>query len=72
MAGTYKLVEIVGTSSESISHAIENAIADAARTLRNLHWFEVVEQRGTIRNGHVLEYQVKLRVGFKLERPAEG
>jgi flavin-binding protein dodecin len=67
MAGTYKLIEIVGTSTEGLSQAIDSAIEHAAKTIRNLHWFEVVEQRGTIRNGHVLEYQVKIRVGFKLE-----
>ncbi|RME72272.1 MAG: hypothetical protein D6776_09060 [Planctomycetota bacterium] len=74
MPGTYKLIEIVGTSSEGLSQAIDAAIAHAARTIRNLHWFEVVEQRGTVRNGHVLEYQVKIRVGFKLEdgEPAGG
>lgn len=66
-AKTYKLVEIVGTSPDSFSKAAENAIAKAAQTLRNLDWFEVVEQRGRIQDGEVVEYQVKLKVGFRLD-----
>lgn len=66
-AKTYKLVEIVGTSPDSFSKAVENAIAKAAQTLHNLDWFEVVEQRGRIQDGKLAEYQVKLKVGFRLD-----
>jgi dodecin len=63
----YKVVEIVGTSEQSISKAIDNAIAKAAGTLRRLGWFEVGEVRGNIADGKVHHYQVTLKVGFTLE-----
>jgi flavin-binding protein dodecin len=63
----YKVVEIVGTSEQSISKAIDNAIAKAAGTLRRLGWFEVGEIRGNIVDGKVNHYQVTLKVGFTLE-----
>ena len=63
----YKVVEIVGTSRESISKAIDNAIAKAAGTLRNLGWFEVTQIRGHIAQGKVDRYQASLKVGFTLE-----
>jgi flavin-binding protein dodecin len=62
----FKGVEIVGTSYESFSHAIEVAVARARQTLRNLSWFVVEEQRGGLQAGR-LQYQVTLRVYFKLE-----
>jgi len=66
----FKGVEIVGTSSQSFSHAIEVAVARARRTLHNLSWFVVTEMRGGLQQGR-LQYQATLRVFFKLEG-AEG
>ncbi len=66
----FKGAEIVGTSDESFSHAIEVAVERARRTLRNLSWFVVREQRGGLQQGR-LEYQVTLMVYFKLEEGAE-
>lgn len=63
----YRVVEIVGTSEESISKAIDNGIERAAKTLRRLGWFEVVQVRGAIEDGKVDRYQVTLKVGFTLE-----
>lgn len=63
----YKVVEIVGTSEQSISKAIENAIDKASKSLRNLGWFEVSQMRGDIEGGKVHRYQVTLKVGFTLE-----
>ena len=63
----YKLVEVVGTSEQSISNAIDTAITKASGTLRNLGWFEVVQMRGDIKDGKVHRYQVTLKVGFTLE-----
>ena len=68
----YKLVELVGTSDESISQAIDNAITRAASTLRNLRWFEVVQVRGQIENNTVNQYQVTLKAGFTLEGSPPG
>jgi flavin-binding protein dodecin len=63
----YKIVEVVGTSEQSISKAIDSAITKASGTLRNLGWFEVVQMRGDIKGGKVNRYQVTLKVGFTLE-----
>ena len=64
---TYRLVEIVGTSPEGVDAAVRNGIARAARTLRNLDWFEVTEIRGHIENGAIGHVQVGMKVGFKLD-----
>ena len=63
---TYKLIELVGVSSESIEDAIQGAISRANQTLRNLDWFEVTETRGLIQEGKINQFQVKLKVGFRL------
>jgi hypothetical protein len=63
----YKVVEIVGSSEESVTKAIERAVSKAGETLRNLGWFEVMQVRGHLENGKVGHYQVTLKVGFKLE-----
>jgi len=68
----YKIEEIVGSSEDGIEDAIDGAIARAAKTLRHLAWFEVMEIRGHIEEGEVAHYQVKLKVGFKLEDEAKG
>lgn len=63
----YKLVEVVGTSQEGTDAAIRNAIEAAARTIRHIDWFEVVETRGHVVDGKVAHFQVTLKVGFRLE-----
>lgn len=63
----YKIVEIVGSHPESIEKAIENAVARAAETVKNMRWFEVTETRGHIEDGKVGHYQVTLKVGFTYE-----
>jgi dodecin len=63
---TYKLIELVGVSSESIEDAIQSAISRANQTLKNLDWFEVTETRGLIQEGKINQFQVKLKVGFRL------
>jgi dodecin len=67
MDRTYKKIEIVGISGKSYAEATNNAIAKASLTVRNLDWFEVVEMRGLISKGKVKEFQVTLKVGFRLE-----
>ena len=64
---TYRVTEIVGTSDESIEHAIQNGIGRAAETLRHLDWFEMTEVRGRIVDGAVEHWQVGLKLGFRLE-----
>ncbi|MBW7973999.1 dodecin [Bradyrhizobium sp. BR 10289] len=63
----YKILELVGSSETSIEDAIKNAISRAAKTIREMKWFEVVQTRGHIENNTVGHYQVTLRVGFTLE-----
>jgi len=63
----YSITEIVGTSSDGIDAAIRNGVSRASRTLRNLDWFEVAEVRGHIVDGEVGHFQVRLKVGFRLE-----
>jgi flavin-binding protein dodecin len=63
----YKVVELVGSSEESVTKAIDRAIAKAAMTLRHLGWFEVVQVRGHIQDGKVAQYQVTIKAGFRLE-----
>ena len=68
MAGTYKIIELVGTSPTSFAEAVRAAVAEAAKTVRNMAWFEVVDERGRIEEGKVAEFQVTVKIGFKLER----
>ena len=65
---TYSISEIVGTSNESVDAAVRNGVAEAAKTLRNLDWFEVKEIRGHLANGAVADWQVTIKLGFRLER----
>ncbi len=63
----YKLVELVGTSSTGIEGAVQNAIAKAGESIRNMRWFEVVETRGYLENGKVAYWQVTIKLGFTVE-----
>ena len=67
---TYRVTEIVGTSSETIDAAIANGISRAATTLRNLDWFEATEIRGHIVDGTLAHFQVTMKVGFRLDDAA--
>ena len=64
---TFKIIELCGVSENSYADATKNAVAKASETLRNLDWFEVVNERGVIRDGKIVEFQVVLKVGFRLE-----
>jgi flavin-binding protein dodecin len=64
----YKHLELTGTSKKSMEEAAQIAISEAAKTVRNMSWFEVIETRGAIKNGKIAEWQVTVRIGFKIER----
>ena len=66
-AHTYKLIELVGSSTVGTDDAIRNAIAKAALTVKHMDWFEVVETRGHIVSGQIAHYQVTIKVGFRIE-----
>lgn len=68
MPGTYKIMELVGTSPVSFAEAVKAGVAEASKTIRHMDWFEVVEERGRIVNGAVQEFQVTMKVGFRIER----
>ena len=63
----YKKLELTGSSSKSSDDAVRNAIAKAAKTMRNMHWFEVVDTRGHVEKNKVAHWQVTIKVGFTLE-----
>ena len=65
----YRVIELVGTSEESIEDAIQSAVSRASQTLRHLRWFEIVRTSGHIADGAVQHYQVTLKVGFTMEGP---
>ena len=64
---TYRVTEIVGTSTEGIEDAIRNGVLRAGQTLRHLDWFEVTQVRGHIQDGQVEHFQVGMKLGFRLE-----
>lgn len=67
MDRTYKQIELVGISEKSYEEAVQNAISKASESLHGLSWFEVIEQRGRIAKGKVVEYQAIIKVAFKLD-----
>lgn len=63
----YKIIELAGSSTKGIEDAVQNAVARAAQTVRNMRWFEVTETRGHIEGKGVAHWQVTVRIGFTLE-----
>jgi flavin-binding protein dodecin len=63
---TYKVIELVGVSEESIQQAIRNAVARASESLKGLDWFEMTEVRGLVKDGKVDQFQVTVKVGFRI------
>jgi dodecin len=63
----YRLSEIVGSSPTSVDEAIRTAIAKAAQTVRNIEWFQTEEIRGQVVDGGVAYFQVRLKIGFRVE-----
>jgi flavin-binding protein dodecin len=68
----YKTLELVGSSPTGMEDAIRTALTRAAKTVRNMRWFEVVETRGMVENGQIGHWQVTLKVGFTLEDETGG
>lgn len=63
----YKIIELVGTSSESWEKAAANAIAKASETLRDLRIAEVTAMDLHVKDGKIESYRTKLKVSFKFE-----
>lgn len=64
---TYRVTEIVGTSTDSLQQAVRNGVHRASQTLRHVDWFEVTQMRGHIVDGEVEHFQVTMKIGFRLE-----
>ncbi|HKL77852.1 MAG TPA: dodecin [Gammaproteobacteria bacterium] len=63
----YKVIELTGSSSQSMEEAVSHAVERASQTLHNLRWFEVTDTRGHIENGRVAHWQVTVKIGFTLD-----
>ena len=63
----YKMIELTGSSPDSIEAACGNAIAKASESVRNIRWFTVGEVRGHVEDGKVAHWQVTVKLGFTLE-----
>ena len=63
----YKTLELTGSSTSGTDDAVRNAIARAAKTVRHMDWFQVIETRGHIADGAVAHWQVTIKIGFRLE-----
>jgi flavin-binding protein dodecin len=68
---TFKLIELVGSSDQSIQQAVRNAIKRASASLKGISWFEVTQIRGQVADGEVSQFQVTLKVGFRILDEAE-
>ena len=68
MSNIYKLTEVVGTSPVSFAEAAKAAIAHASKTVRHMEWFEVVSERGHIDGDKITEFQVTVKIGFRIEQ----
>ncbi len=67
MSSVYNVIELIGTSTDSWEQAANNAIKEAAMTLRDLRVAEVVEQDVVIENGAISLFRTKVRLSFKHE-----
>jgi dodecin len=63
----YKLIELTGTSTQSIEDAVNTALKRAGETIQNLGWFQIIETRGSIGNNQVEHWQVTVKVGFTVD-----
>jgi flavin-binding protein dodecin len=68
----YKLIEVTGTSTTTMEEAVQNAVARASQTIRNMRWFEVIETRGAIADDQVSQWQVTVKIGFALEEDEQS
>ena len=64
----YKYIDIVGTSPESIAKAMEDAVNEAAKTVKNIRWAELGRVTLRIEDQKVEEYQAEVKIGFEVQR----
>jgi flavin-binding protein dodecin len=68
---TYKVIELVGTSHQGVTEAINEAVSRASQTIKGLDWFEVQQIRGSIQENNIAWFQVDLKIGFRVMSPDE-
>jgi flavin-binding protein dodecin len=68
---TYKIVEVVGTSPDGVTEAMQSGVKRAAQTLRGIDWIQVESIRGHVEGDEIAHFQVEMKIGFKLESPGE-
>jgi dodecin len=68
----FKMLEVVGTSPASFSEAVKEAVNQVVKSGEKVHFFEVVEQRGAVRDGKFKEFQVKIKVAVELPAQTEA
>lgn len=66
---TYRVIELTGTSAVGVTEAMQNGVARANKTLRNLDWIEVNNIRGHVADGQIAHFQVSMKVGFRMDDP---
>ena len=64
----YKYIEIVGTSPTGINESVNNAFKEASKTVKNIQWGEMGRVTFRLDENQQIEYQVEVRIGFKIER----
>lgn len=67
MDHVYKKIEVTGSSATSFDDAVRTAIARASETVHRMRWFEVSEARGAIEEGVIGQWQVTLKIGFRID-----
>lgn len=63
----FQMIEVVGMSGSGFSEAVKHAVDQITEKRHKVFWFEVVKQRGSVKEGRLKEYQVKLKVGASFE-----
>ena len=64
----YAISELVGSSPDGVEAAVDNALQSASQTVRNLDWFEVTQVRGHLKDGKVADWQVGIKLGFRVDK----
>ncbi len=63
-----KVIEIVGVSTESFAKAAENAVAEAAKTVRGMRWARIAELEMALDDNKITQYRATTRIFFDVER----
>ena len=63
----FKMLEVVGIAGEGFSEAVKNAVQQVLASGEKVHFFEVIEERGSVRDGKLKEYQVKIKVAVEMK-----